>query len=279
MKNKRVCFIEAECSKNGIKQLKRLEGLSIKGRVSRKSGSVQAEASVSIANLNKSSLEYLTTYTTPYTNQSVLKKINIYAGYEQTGWGRIFSGGIIEAIPSGMPDILLNIKAKSLYYEQREPISYSVQNIASKELASGIASQLGLPLDWQASSTKTIDAFELLGSKGELIKEFNRLENVVMFEDNGVLRVVDKQASAPASGVKLISEKTGLIGEIQPDQYGIKLKCLLDPSLKCGGWIKTESTKLKGTNGFYQIYTLDFDFASREQQFYCDIYAKKNKVL
>ena len=95
-----------------------------------------------------------------------------------------------------------------------------------------------------------------------------------MFEDNGRLKVIDRNPAPDNNKAKLISYKTGMIGEIEPDQYGIKCKCLLDPSLNLGDWIKTESIKLPGTNGLYQIYTLDFDFASREEQFYCKIYGR-----
>ncbi len=275
MQNKRVCFVEVECiDKNGIKQMKKLDGLAVKGTVSRKAGTVQAEANLQIANLNNSTVEYLSTYTTPYFNPQTKKKINIYAGYEQTGWGRIFSGDITEAIPKDMPDIWLQVKAKSLYYQQRVPVSYGVNNITTKELGQSIANQLGLTFDWQATSQKTIDAFDLIGSKGDLIREFNNLEDVTMFEDNGVLRVLDKFPKAPTGSVKLVSYKTGLIGDVEPDQYGIKFKTLLDPSDYCGRWVKTESLKLPGTNGVYQIYTIDFDFASREQQFYSKIYAR-----
>lgn len=298
MQNKRVCFIEVECIDNGTRrsvsdessslsssapaparQLKRLDGLAIRGRVSRKMGSTQSDADVSIANLTQSDIEYLTTFTGPYVKPKVQKKINIYAGYENTGWGRIFSGDIERALPDGQPDVWLNIKAKSLYYSNRIPLSYGVANTTNKELAKSIANNLGLAFEWQATSQKTIDVFNFTGSKAGLIKEFNDLEDVTMFEDNGVIKVVDKISKPPQNGVKLISKDTGMIGIPEPDQYGIKVKCLLDASLKVGGWIKTQSVRLPGTNGIYQIYTLDFDFSSREQQFYCDIYAKASGVL
>lgn len=274
MRNKRICFVEVECINNGVKQLKRLDGLAIKGTVSRKAGTVQSEANIQIANLNQSTIEYLTTYTTPYFNPKMRKKINIYAGYDRTGWGKIFSGEIIEALPQDLPDIWLQIKAKSLYYQQRVPISYSVGNILLKELAQSIANQLNLPLDYRATNQKTIDNFDLIGSKGDLIKEFNKLEDVIMFEDNGILRVIDKKNAVPSEKIKIVSLETGLIGDFEPDQYGIKFKTLLDPSDYCGKWVQTKSKKLPGTNGNYQIYTIDFDFASREQQFFSKIYAR-----
>ena len=281
MENQRVCYVEIETDDNGEKQMKSLEGLAIKGKVSRKAGTIAAEANVSIANLTHSDIEYLSAYTSPYMKPKVKKLINIYAGYTQSGWGRIFQGDITEAMPQGMPDTWLNIKAQSQYYNQRSPISYGVTNTTSKEIAQSIADNLGLSFDWQAASEKNIDIFDFIGSKAGLIKEYNKLDDVTMFEDNGTLRVIDKKA-APSekdtNSIPLITKNSGLIGLPEPDEYGIKFKCLLNPSFLPGQWVKVESVKLPGLNGQYQIYTVDFDFESRGQAFYCDIYAKTGGV-
>ena len=278
MQNKRVCFVEIETIDNGEKQLKRLDGLSIKGKVSRKAGSSTSTAKVSIANLTRSDITYLSTYTTPYVKPKTKKMINIYAGYENTGWGRIFSGDILTAIPDGKPDTWLNIEAKSLYYQNRIPLSYGVSNVTTKELGHSIAETLGLDFDWQATSQKTIDIFNFASSKAQLIKEFNKLDNIKMFEDNGKLKVVDNIIKRPENTIKVISKNTGMIGIPEPDQFGVKVKTLLDPSLFCGDWFNLQSEILPGLNGYYWIYTLDFTFASRETEFYTEIYGKAQGV-
>jgi hypothetical protein len=107
MQNRRVCFIEVETEDNGKKELKRLEGLAIRGTVNRKAGSMQSDAKLSVANLTQSDVEFLTTFTSPYVRPKVKKKINIYAGYTNTGWGKIFSGDITKALPSDLPDTWL----------------------------------------------------------------------------------------------------------------------------------------------------------------------------
>lgn len=283
MDNKRVLFVEVETinPENKKRMLKRVEGLAIKGKVSRKGGSTQAEAQVSISNLPQEDIQFLTTYSSPYMKPKTKKLIRIYAGYEKTGWGQIFSGDIEEAIPADMPDTWLNIKAKSLFYANRTPLSFGVSNVTSKDLAQSIAKELGLNFEWQATSKKTFDQFQHTGSKTELIRQYNKLDEVTMYEDNGVLRVVDKVQNKPSSdkGVKLINKDTGMIGMPEPDQYGVKVQCLLDASLNLSKWIKVETVKLPTINGYYQIYDLDFDFANREQTFYCNIYAKTNGVL
>lgn len=274
MHNKRVCFVEVETKDNGKLELKRLDGLAIKGRVSRKMGSVQADAEISIANLTRSDIEYLTTFTSPYVKPKVKKRINIYAGYEETGWGRIFSGDIASALPEGMPDTWLNIKAKSLYYQNRIPLSYGIGNVSMQELGQSVANNLGLDFEWQATSTKTIDYFDFNGSFAGLIKEYNKLGDVTMYEDNGVIKVVDRIAKRGDKQIKLISKDSGMIGIPEPDEIGCKVKCLLDASLFCGDWVKVQSERLKAINGEYQVYGLNFIFSSRETDFYCDILGK-----
>lgn len=279
MQNERVLYIEIETIDNGKKQLKRLDGLSIRAKVSRKRGSLLSEGNISIANLKSSDIEYLTTYTSPYINPSKRKKLNIYAGYSQTGYGRIFTGDIYKALPSDLPDTWLNIEAKSLYYQNRIPISYSVENMSMKENAQSIANNLGLQLDWQATTQKNIEVFNFTGSLKGLINKFNKTGDVVMFEDNGKLKVQDKIQKPSSKKIKLVSEETGLIGLPEPDQFGVKFKCLCDVSVSCGDWISLKSKRLASINGNYQVYTLDFDVTSREQAFYSIIYAKRYGIL
>ena len=275
MRNNRVCFVEVETNDNGNKQLKRLQGLAIKGRVSRKMSSVESEATVSVANLTKSDIEYLTTFTSPYVKPQTKKLIRIYAGYSQTGWGKIFEGDITEALPSDLPDTWLNIKAKSLYYLRRAPVSYSTANTTMKDSAQSIAQELNLSFDWQATTNKNLDIFNFNGSKAELIKEYNRLGDVVMFEDNGKLKVIDKNAKRDDSKpVKVVSIDSGMIGIPEPDKVGVRVKYLLDASTNPGDWIQVKSVKLPVINGYYQIYELTYDFATREQQFYCEVLGK-----
>lgn len=279
MKNRRVCFVEVETNDNGTKQLKRLDCLAIKGQVTRKMSSTEAEASLSIANLTKSDVEYLSTYTSPYVKPQTKKLIRIFAGYTQTGWGKIFEGDITEAMASDLPDTWTNIKAKSLYYQRRAPITYGTSNTNAKETAESISKELNLTFDWQATSNKKLDLFYHNGSKAELIKEYNRLGDVTMFEDNGKLKVINKNAKRSDSRpVKLISMRSGMIGLPEPDEVGVKCKCLLDASINPGDWFQLESVKLPTLNGYYQVYELTFDFATREQQFYCNILGKASGV-
>ena len=276
---KRICYIEIS-TPSGDKQIK---NIGLKGSVHRRMGSVAADANISVANLAKEDIEYLSTYMTTYVDPEKQKKINVYAGYEDTGYGLIFQGDIIEAKPEGLPDIWLNIKAKTNYFNRQNIITYSTTSpVSAKQMGQNIANQLDVPLSWKSRSQKLIDSFNFAGAKAKLIEEFNKYGDFVAFMDNGILKVIDKDDEPPkeessdlsTSGTKLINLSSGLIGIPQPTEYGCKFKTLLDPTLNPGDWVKLESEKIPAVNGFYQIYDLNFNFSTIELDFYAEIEGK-----
>lgn len=285
--DKRICYVQIQ-TPSGDKEI---HNISIKGRITRKMSETGSTAQISIANLSREDVEYLTTYTSPYIDQRKKKRINVFAGYESTGVGMIFSGDIYSALPEGLPDTWLNIEAKTEYYNQQNIITTAQTKMNTKNLAAITAKQLGLALDWRSKSQKFIDSFNFTGAKAKLINKLNQLDNFIVFIDNGTLKVVDKEEEPPEENItattsttkksgyiKLVNKKSGMIGLPQPDEYGVKVKVLLDPSMALGDWFKLESERLPIVNGFYQVYEMVYDFASREPQFYIEVSGKNRRV-
>ena len=280
--DKRICYVQIQ-TPSGDKEI---HNISMHGRVVRKMSETGSDAEVSIANLSREDVEYLTTYTSPYVDQSKKKRINIFAGYESTGVGMIFSGDIYSALPDGLPDTWLNIKAKTEYYNQQNIITFTQPRTNTKTLATNIAEQLGISLVWRSKSQKVIDSFNYTGSKAQLLYRLNQADNFYAYIDNNTLYVVDKDDQPPQTSsttkedgtIKLINKNSGLIGIPEPDEYGVKIKILLDPAVALGDWFKLESERLPIVNGFYQVYEMTYDFATREAQYYIEIYGKNKRV-
>ena len=289
--DKRICYVQIQ-TPSGDKEI---HNISIKGRVTRKMSETGSEADISIANLSREDVEYLTTYTSPYVDQSKRKRINVFAGYESTGVGMIFSGDIYSALPEGLPDTWLNIKAKTNYFEQQNIITYSQGMSTVKEIAENVAALMGYELNWQSKSQKLIDYFSYNGAKAKLLNKLNQLDNIYAFIDNNILCVVDKNEETPQENnnyktytgisqtkkpgyIKYVTQETGLIGLPQPDEYGVKIKVLIDPAVALGDWFKLESERLPIVNGFYQVYEMTYDFATREPQYYIEILGKNRRV-
>lgn len=271
---KRICYVEIS-SPSGEKTIR---NIAIKGSIIRKMGSVTPEAKISLANLNKDDVEYLSTYMSPYVDHSKNKTIKIYAGYEDSGYGVIFDGDITAAIPKDGIDVWLDIEAKTNYFARQNIITFSVDaQISVEKLAQKIAQLLGVALQWKSNSKKYIDSFTFSGAKAKLIEELNKYGDFIAFLDNGVLKVLDKDESVPNEddSIKLINISSGLIGAPSITEHGVTFKTLLDPALSLGDWVKLESEKYPVLNGLYQICELKFNFSTHSKEFYCEIKSKK----
>lgn len=275
---KRICYVEIS-SPSGEKTIK---NIAIKGNVTRKMGSVTAEAKISLANLNKEDIEYLSTYMSPYVYHSKNKTIKIYAGYEESGYGIIFDGDITSVIPKDGVDIWLDIEAKSNYFNRQNIITFSIDSpIEVENFAKKIAELLGVTLQWKSVSKKYIDSFSFSGAKAKLIDELNKYGDFVAFLDNGVLKVIDKDGEPlqEDGGVKLVNSGSGLIGSPSITEHGVSFKMLLYPVLSPGDWVKLESERYSVLNGFYQVCELKFNFSTHSKEFYCEIKSKKRMEL
>ena len=228
--DKRICYVQIQTPAGD----KEIHNISMHGRITRKMSETGSSAKISIANLARDDVEYLTTYVSPYVDQSKRKRINIFAGYESTGVAQIFSGDIYSALPEGMPDTWLNIEAKTEYFNQQNIITFATTDTTAKNLAINIANQLGVNLIWRSKSQKLIDAFNYAGAKTKLLYKFNLVDTFRAFIDNGNMYVVDIDEEPPEDEtnnktsnnkktgyIKLITPDTGLIGLPQPDEYGV----------------------------------------------------------
>ena len=278
--DKRICYVQIQ-TPSGDKEIR---NISIRGRITRKKSETGSTAKIAIANLSREDVEYLTTYTSPYVDQSKKKRINVFAGYESTGVGMIFSGDIYSALPEGLPDTWLNIEAKTEYFNQQNIITMSQSKMNTKSIATIVANQLNLALVWRSKSQKFIDAFNFTGAKAKLLNRLNELDSFTAFIDNDSLIVIDNNEQPPETSttkkegyIKLINGDSGLIGLPQPDEHGVKIKVLLDPTVNLGDWFKLESERLPIINGFYQVYEMTYDFATREPQYYLEIYGQNRR--
>lgn len=257
-------------------QLKRLEGIECKFYIKKQMCSVMNKAQISIANLAKSDIDFLTTYTSQFIAYAQRKTINIYAGYESTGVSQIFSGDIVKALPTMPPDIWLECEALSGYYSQKTPLSKTLSGDTQvKSVCEQTANILGLSLNFEASVEKYISGFNFNGSQLKLIKDLNELGGIVAYEDDGVLHVVDEDKPSKTTGERYISETSGLIGIPKPDYLGVELTMLLDNSLKIGQRIYLESVSAPSCSGQYYIYELAHTGDLRGHDFYTKVKARR----
>lgn len=269
----RICYVEF-ITANG--QAKRLDGIDIQFSIEKHMGAVMNEANVTIYNLTREDIEYLTTFTSQWIAYQQRKRLRIFAGYTDTSVGLIFDGDIIEALPSMPPDIALRCKARSGAYNNSTMISKSVtEPITTKDLLKQVGSWTGLTVNDHTTTDRKIGGFYYTGSATQLIGQLNDIPDIIAYEDDGSLWVVDKKNTDIGLQMRVINKNSGMIDIPQPNATGIEVKILLDPAIKLGQKIKVESDLIPAVNGVYTIYELKYTGHLRGNEFYTDITARR----
>ena len=112
--------------------------------------------------------------------------------------------------------------------------------------------------------------------------------------DNGAVNMIPKTSTLPGTAIVLTAE-TGMIGLPEQTQDGIRIRCLLNPQLKCGGLVQINNASIqqarqaqgvKSTgasrlpeigdgsgkrDGFYKIISIDYIGDTRGEDWYCDL--------
>lgn len=254
---------------------KRLDGIEVKFSVEKLMSAVMNKATVDICNLTQDDIEYLTTYTSEFIAIAERKRIRIFAGYEDTGVSLIFDGDIVEAKPTAPPDKWLRCKALSGYYSNKDVVSKSlIGDVSVAEVCADVSNTLGLALNFESSILKKISNFSFTGDKTKMIQELEKIGGIEVYEDDGVLNVLDK--GQPKKGfTRFINEESGMIGVPRPDPIGIEIDVLLDNSLEIGQKIYLNSTIYPSCNGEYYIYELKHAGDLRGTEFYTTLKARR----
>jgi hypothetical protein len=253
---------------------KRIEGVDVKFNIDLPMSAVMVEADVSICNLTKPDIEYLTTFASRMTALNQKKRIRIFAGYEDTETNLIFDGDLFEAKPTQPPDIWLECKALSRIYGSTVQISKSIlEPVKIKSIYTEAAKWLGADLDWRATDEKTVQKFDFSGSQTQLLEKLAKLGDVIPFMDGEKLVAVGRENQNTPKEVKVISEESGMIGIPKIDYIGMEAKMFLDSAIKRGDTVRLKSKSIPAANGFYRIYHIRHEGHLRGDEWYTTVKA------
>jgi hypothetical protein len=229
--------------------------------------SLQNEANIIIANLDRETQDYILTETTPYNRNNTIKSITLEAGRESYGTSVIYTGNIIYSNLSQPPDVGITLKCLTGNFLKTQVIGVNQSGQATtQQIAATVANLYGLVLRFEATN-KNIANYNFSGSGINQIALLNSMGGINAFQDDGVLVV--KDAGVPLKNtLKIVSAKTGMIGIPEFTEQGIKVKFLLDNRVMIGGLIRIESNIYPAANGEYIIYKLSFEICTRDTPFY-----------
>ncbi|MDL2313397.1 hypothetical protein LJC36_00275 [Desulfovibrio sp. OttesenSCG-928-C14] len=263
--DRRIIYIELEVP-GGKKTYK---GMSCEYTLTKTAGVAMNEAEIKIANMAKADRDYLVTATSPLQRPRQRKAVAVYAGYESSGVNRRFIGDVTQATVSQPPDIWLTMKAMTGYYQRGNIISRSAPAQSSlASLAGGVARDLGLSLDFQATD-KSIANYSFTGAAMQQVAKLAEAGLVDVYVEDERLVVKDRGKALTGRRRKL-SEASGMIGIPEVDEKGVKVRMLLDPHTTVGSALEIESVLNPAANGIFTVYKLRENCALRNTQFYLE---------
>lgn len=227
----------------------------------------QNECSLQVANLSRTLRDQLATNLTPFDYNQARKSVQVWAGRMSTGMFLRYQGDIVSAVPTQPPDIIMNIRSRTMQFFKNDIVAQSYAVTAPlSQVAQQVATSMGLNLQFEAQD-RNIGNYAYNGSVTGQIKKLQSLGPIDAYVDDNTLVCKDKGVALD-NQVHTLSQDSGMIGQIELTEYGIRVKCLLSPGVRLGGTLTINSVQNPSLNGSYTIYRTGFEIATRDTPFY-----------
>ena len=251
--------------------------LAITAQGSKYISSVQANATVTIFNLNNDIRNYISRNLPIWNvgrqlNTPVqLKRFILQIGRvdKPTQFITIYSGYIITAQSSNPPDISFTFTCNSATFLSYKIISIDVQNQSYGTIASLAAKALGKTLNMPYNYGDIYSSrFIYTGDGSGFIDRFRAL-GFDVFVDNDLLNVFPQKNNFLGNRIRVINSRTGLIGTPNNATPFVEVSVLMDVNvINLYDLFKVESYYNDTLNGTYRCLGIEFNLSSRETAFY-----------
>lgn len=250
------------------------EGLPIKASGSKYANEKQNSSEIQIGNLSKDVREYLLTELSPFNKNRTPKKVFVEAGRRSSGAFLLYTGEVTDISVTQPPDIFCVLKCLTSDFQKGNVVARTAGPMSKlSTIARQVAADLGLVLDFQATD-KNVANYSHSGAALRQVDKLAQMGNVAAFVDDG--RLVLKNLNAPLrGGARVLNVDSGLIGQPEATEQGVKVKFLIDGEMRLGQGLRLQSVSYPSFNGEYTIYKLDFDVANRDTPFYYIAEAKR----
>lgn len=255
-------------------RLKTYDGLSFEIDGCKYANAIQNECEIKIGNLDKDTLSYILTETSPFNKNKTPKRVIVEVGRISYGTAQLFIGNIVSSKLSQPPDVTVQLKCLTNNFSKGNIISTNQSSQAKlSQIANGVASTLGVKCNFQATD-KQVNNYSYSGPSLKQIDSLNQMGNVNAYIDDDVL-IVKNNNTPLANRIQIINANTGMIGIAGATEQGIKVKFLINSLTVLGGLLRIESSQYPEQNGDYEVYKLHFEVASRDIPFYYIAEAKR----
>lgn len=286
-------------------------GLDVKFDCAKIGYMISNRARISICNLPRNQVYFLTTWSYWTLAQSEKKEVALYAGYGNDV-SEIFRGYIISAYPTEPPDVWLNMEIIQNFNLLNESVEISLIGPVSvgnilKEAAAAmkLGLEISLPEECRWVLDKKIKQFSGTYSGVSLQRELYRLgtdaqgnPTFAVYIENGMMQIRPsmqnliklRAAGRLTSYDFLCSEETGMVGIPRPSPVWVDVKMLLKNGVMRQQAMKLESSaydipagilersgrysaagRLSPVNGIYSVFNVRHSGHLRGEEWYTSV--------
>ena len=262
MFNKRIIRVGLEIDK----KVRWYEGLSIEAQIKKTTSPQENTATVVIINLSKETRMALATKTD--------KRLWLEVGTERDGIAQIFTGDITKVSISQPPDISTTIVCDTKTHERKQPVSKSFKQIQTKAIATDIAKDLDLSLQFEATN-KALLSYSHTGNKINQIENFKKVGGIDVFIDDDTLVVKDLK-KAKKNEMVVLHKGSGMLGmpEAKEDD-GIQVTSLYNPNIVIGGAVEIKSELVEELNGVYEVQAISYNITNKNEKWEMSLECQK----
>ncbi|WP_158408550.1 glycoside hydrolase family 73 protein [Desulfosporosinus fructosivorans] len=196
-------------------------------------------------------------------------RVTVEAGYEGSQYGLIFDGDVVQAIrgkEDGTTYTLTLVAADADRWMSYSTLNFSmVRGQNSRNVIEGCASKASIPSELGSisdslSTSKLTRGKVIFGLTRDYIRQIAQSENATAYIDGGKVNIV-KADDIPEGEIIDLSAASGLVDIPNQSDYGITIRCLLNPRIKCNMLVHVDNTLVRAQQfeQGQQVYALDPD--------------------
>jgi hypothetical protein len=229
------------------------------------------------------------------TENSIIKegsRVVVEAGYEGEQYGIIYDGDVIQAIRDKEDGVTYKLTLICLdgdrFYNDGF-VSYAItRGQTARAIINQVVSKANVPsqlgnISQTLSEAKLTRGKVVFGLAKDYLRQIAKSENATFYIEDNMVNII-KATDLPQGQVIDLSPASGLIGVPAQSEYGVTIKCLLNPKIKINTLVHVDNSLIReqrreinqflraiDSDGLYRVIKIAYTGDTRGDEWYANL--------